>query len=182
MARVFVPNAAGAWDALALDAARYQLADANPPAIATDDAERALREGALLVRANRVDGPAEPDGETWVALAGDRARLRINGEPLALGIAVLRHRDELRLGGDAPFYFSTERPAEVQVYPHDDAPRCPRCAQAIGRDEPCVRCPGCGVRHHQREDRPCWTYAPSCALCDQPTELDAGLRWTPEVL
>ena len=47
-----------------------------------------------------------------------------------------------------------------------------------------VTCPQCGVWHHQRETDAlrCWTYSPHCAMCDQPTDLSAGYRWTPQGL
>jgi len=42
-----------------------------------------------------------------------------------------------------------------------------------------VRCPQCGVWHHQSDELPCWVYSSSCSLCDHPTALDAGYRWIP---
>ena len=44
-----------------------------------------------------------------------------------------------------------------------------------------VRCPRCRVWHHHSDTgESCWRYADTCALCDQPTDLDrAEFAWTP---
>ena len=52
----------------------------------------------------------------------------------------------------------------------------------VERDDECVVCPGCEVLHHESPERRCWTYAERCVLCPQATDLDGGLRWTPELL
>lgn len=117
---------------------------------------------------------------SWV-LVGPPA-VRVNGNPLDVGIRVLRDRDELLAGGVRTF-FSTEALAAVVPFPQSEMPTfCARCKLAIASGAPAVRCPQCGVWHHQSEELPCWTYAPRCALCDQPTALDAGFRWVPEEL
>jgi hypothetical protein len=114
------------------------------------------------------------------------ARPLVNGLPLHHGIAVLFDRDEIRLapGGDGtPLYFSTERLAVVTQYsPAGRLGLCPRCKQAIAPGEDAVRCPGCGVWHHSTAALPCWTYGDQCAACDHATSIEAGFRWTPEVL
>jgi hypothetical protein len=107
--------------------------------------------------------------------------LMVNGLPLRAGLRTLQDRDELRVPGLGPLYFSTERIARIEPLPTEpDALSCPRCRDRIAAGSPAVRCPGCGLWHHQTEDRPCWTYAETCALCPQPTAADAGYRWTPE--
>jgi len=119
-------------------------------------------------------------GSEWVLLAGPSARVRINGEPLALGVRVLRDRDEIVVGS-ARSYFSTERLASVDPFPDNlGVIFCARCKNKIDPGAPAVRCPGCGCWCHQREDLECWSYSPTCPLCDQSTALDAGYRWEPE--
>jgi hypothetical protein len=122
---------------------------------------------------------ATGDG-AWV-LVGPSA-VRVNGEPLDAGIRVLRDRDELLVAGRRSF-FSSETLAVVEPLPVVDRPPvCPRCKTAIEPGTLAVRCPQCRIWHHQSEEMPCWTYAPLCALCPQPTPLDAGYRWSPEDL
>jgi len=118
--------------------------------------------------------------ESWV-LVGPPA-VRVNGSPLDTGIRALRDRDELLAGGVRTF-FSTEVLATVVPFPQSEKTTfCARCKLAITSGAPAVQCPQCGVWHHQSEELPCWTYAPRCAMCDQPTALDAGFRWMPEEL
>jgi hypothetical protein len=124
--------------------------------------------------------------DSWALLASLLARPLVNGLPIHHGIAVLSDRDEIRHapGCDStPVYFSTERLAVVVAYsPAGRLGLCPRCKQAIGPGEDAVRCPGCGVWHHSTTALPCWTYGDQCAACDHPTSIEAGFRWTPEVL
>ena len=124
--------------------------------------------------------------DAWALLASPSARPLVNGLPLHHGIVVLSDRDEIRHapGSDGtPVYFSTERPAVVVPYsPAGRLGLCPRCKQAMAPGEDGVRCPGCGVWHHSTAALPCWTYGDRCAACDHPTAIEAGFRWTPEVL
>jgi hypothetical protein len=107
---------------------------------------------------------------------------RVNGAPLAAGIAVLRDRDELWIGG-ARMFFSTEtRATVVPCCGGQQALRCPRCTKAIAAGSPAVACPRCGVWHHENDERSCWTYAAVCSSCDHPTTLDAPYRFDPAVL
>lgn len=133
-----------------------------------------------------VAGPSQ-----WVLLAKPADRLLVNGERLTLGIRVLRDRDELGLAaaGDsqpvARFYYSTEQLARVEPFPGGDKPvHCPRCKQPLEVGRPAVRCPSspCQLWHHEDPDNGlnCWSFAQHCALCEQPTPLDAGYRWTPD--
>jgi hypothetical protein len=177
MSRIFMPTAGG-WDVQPLEGERYCLRATAPSVLAGHD-EATAPTDALLLRVDEVEGVTGPG---WALLAGGDARLLLNGEPVVLGLAQLRHRDELRLDGGGPLYFSTERLAAVEAYAREDAPRCPRCAQPIARGEPVVRCPACGVLHHELPGRNCWTYIERCALCPQATALDGELAWTPEEL
>ena len=124
-----------------------------------------------------------PDGESWVLMTAIKTSIRINGTPLPTGIRVLRDRDELWVDSMDRIFFSTESLARVEPFPGAGQPLfCPRCKQEIVKECPAVKCPQCQLWHHQCDDLPCWTYSERCALCDQPTELDAGYRWTPEEL
>jgi hypothetical protein len=129
--------------------------------------------------------PAEGAGPspTWALLAGPSATLRVNGQPLVLGIRVLRDRDEISFDGHRGF-FSTEELAQIVPFPGLPQPAfCPRCKQKMETGDLAVVCPHCRAWHHQSEKYPCWTYGGTCALCQvQSTALDAGYTWTPEKL
>jgi len=129
--------------------------------------------------------------DSWALLASPLARPLVNGLPIHHGIVVLSDRDEIRhapyrnavSAAASPVYFSTERVAVVLPYsPTGRSGLCPRCKQAMAPGEDAVRCPGCGVWHHSTTALPCWTYGDQCAACDHPTSIEAGFRWTPEVL
>jgi hypothetical protein len=128
-----------------------------------------------------------PDGAgvspSWTLLAGRGVALRVNGQPLILGIRALRDRDEISIAGQRCF-FSTEELARVVTCPGLAQPAwCPRCKQQVEPRSPAVACPHCRAWHHESEKFPCWSYEPTCALCQlQPTALDAGYSWTPEML
>jgi hypothetical protein len=122
-------------------------------------------------------GGSHPGG-AWVLVGTEL--VRINGFPLVTGVHALVDRDEIRLAGAEPAYFSTERRASPEPLPHSDrALACPRCRTTMLAGTPAVRCPGCSVWHHASDEMPCWSYAPTCALCSQVTDLNAGFRWMP---
>ena len=125
-------------------------------------------------------------GEVWVMIAAGAAKspVRVNGDALLTGIRVLRDRDEILLLGKVRLFFSTESPARIEPFPGAPQPvRCRRCMQPIEPGSRAVKCPACGAWHHQSDDEfPCWTYGETCANCDQPSDLNAGFRWTPEGL
>lgn len=195
MAQLFVQDEANAWSVLNLTDDVYRLtlppsqaADRfRPPVVEPDRVERLSQAGALLLvrgGVGSVAGDTEPmaSSEDWAVLAGVGTRLRVNGVGIAVGIATLRHRDELCLDGGPALYFSTERLVNVEKYRANDAPRCPRCTLPIEVGDAYVCCPGCRVLHHQLPERECWTYTPTCTLCDQSSDLSAGYRWSPEGL
>ncbi|MFQ5653988.1 MAG: hypothetical protein ACE5GW_04575, partial [Planctomycetota bacterium] len=100
----------------------------------------------------------------------------------------LQDRDQIRLrGARAPLVVSGEGPARVEPFPGGESDvECPRCKLPIDPGTPAVRCPHCGVWHHQdlrhddaEKDLPCWTYKPLCATCDRETAPEAGFSWTP---
>jgi hypothetical protein len=167
VSHLWLQDSAGEWSTLSLDQEVVPMTKPDPGAA---DAP------ALIWR--REDDA----GECWVLLACDEADARVNGLPLVGGLRVLADRDEIQITGGPACFFSTERPAEVVSFDREADPSCPRCTQRIERKTGAVQCPSCGVWHHQSDRLPCWTYAPHCAICDQPTELDAGFRWTPEGL
>ena len=124
------------------------------------------------------------DGQVglWVLFVRAGERLLHNGQPVAAGMRVLAHRDSLALADREPVFFSTEEAAQIEPFAGPAKVSCPRCRGGIQPGEQSVRCPACGVFHHETPERNCWTYAPTCALCTQPTALDAGRQWTPEIL
>ena len=145
---------------------------------------------ALALVADELRGAATDDASTlrfhatgndaWVLLAAPSLGVRVNGRPVVAGIRVLRDHDEIVLGGSRCF-FSTERLARIESFPGADAAViCPRCKRPIQPATPAVRCPGCGTWHHQSDDLTCWSYTPTCALCEHVSALDAGFRWQPE--
>jgi len=133
--------------------------------------------------------PASMEEEDqWAVLARPTPQssgVYVNGWPLVSGLTILRDGDEIRVGGEDAWFFSTECLARVEALPGcDPAPGCPRCKQPIetGTESMAVRCPRCDVWYHETVALPCWSYAKTCALCDQPTDLEAGYSWTPETL
>lgn len=119
--------------------------------------------------------------ESWV-LIGDES-IRVNGTALAGGIRALEHRDEIRVEGEQPIFFSTECPPKVEPFPGAERPaRCPRCRLVLEVGQPAVRCTRCLVWSHETADLPCWSYAAaeSCAAChEQPNTLENRLTWVP---
>jgi len=143
--------------------------------------------GEILLHPNITDHAVrvvlEPlaGGEAWVALASPGTPLRVNGQPLLTGVRVLADRDELQIMGRGRAFFSNERLARITPYSGpDEVVTCARCQQPIERGMVTVCCPACQRWHHQEPTRNCWTYAATCAVCGQPTPLDAGYRWTPQ--
>lgn len=160
---------------------------AGKGAVLTGDSEQPIRarrsRGARTRdKAPRIVPDDGADAETWLLIADDR--VGVNGTPLSLGIRALRDRDEIRVPGMPALFFSGECLAVVTAMPKTDpVANCPRCVQPIRADTPAVQCPQCRVWHHESEEYPCWTYGAKCAAnCDQPTNLEAGYRWTPEEL
>lgn len=197
MTHLFVQDDSNRWTVLPLtnDVYRLSLPDpqqaarraaqasspaARSPVVESTRIGRITRKGALLLKRNGAE--AQASLADWTLLTGTGTRLRLNGVAIAIGIATLRHRDELRLNGSLPLYFSTERLVRVETYRADDSPRCPRCTLPVELGDPSVCCPACRVLHHQHPERECWTYTESCALCDQRSDLAAGYRWSPEGL
>jgi len=133
---------------------------------------------ACMLRCNGAGGE-----HLFVLAPSENTAVIINGIPLASGIRILRDRDELRVGGIERMYFSTESLAVLTRFPgNEQAMYCPRCKREIALQTDAVKCPQCDAWYHQSEEFPCWVYSERCALCDQPSNLDAGYRWSPEYL
>jgi hypothetical protein len=119
----------------------------------------------------------------WVLLSSGLEKVSVNGQPLLAGLCLLHDRDEILIGAQRRLYYSTEELASVEPFPGGNGPvYCARCRQAIQPATPAVRCPACGHWCEQSETKPCWTYGPTCPMCEQPTAFDTGLRWSPEEL
>jgi hypothetical protein len=182
MSHIWFPQPRGGWTFLPLSGEAYELLVGSPGRLAARRAARTSGEGSRggvrLLRSSRADG------DIWALAASPECELSLNGLPVPAGLRVLRDRDEVRLAGGGRIFFSTERPAAIESYPEPldgtQEGSCPRCKDKIDPGSPAVRCPGCGVWHHQSEMLPCWTYAERCFLCDQSTELDSGFRFVPE--
>ena len=199
MAHFFFQDDREEWSCRELTQAMYRVVPAQGSAALTStrlipvDAAEVVVDEAIVVKLTEVSRLAAGVGvapdlvsfsgdSNWIALAPPQTRLRINGLGVSVGAAALRDRDEVSLPGSAPFYFSMERLMRIDPYRSQDAPRCPRCTLPIERGDASVCCPTCSVWHHECADRGCWTYAPTCALCDQTSDLENGYRWTPEEL
>jgi hypothetical protein len=140
-------------------------------------------DGSVLLLPTPFARPAPTAPSAWALIVGSAPHVTLNGDPLAVGIAILTDRDEIRVAAEAPLFFSTESLPEVNAFP-SEGPRgvCPRCKQVIPVGSDAVRCPSCGIWHHQSDELPCWRYAGRCAVCEQETAEDTGFRWTPQEL
>lgn len=116
----------------------------------------------------------------WHLLAPLTEHVWLNGLPLVAGIRALCDRDEIRSSDGTSFFYSVEELAQVTPLPSAETQMmCPRCRQQIEQGTDAVLCPQCHLWHHQSVVLPCWTYAATCAMCPQPSALDAGYQWTP---
>ena len=114
--------------------------------------------------------------EQWCLVSAD-PKVRCNGGEMLLGIQVLSHRDEIRMG-DEVFLFSTEKLPRVEAAPSPDL-ICGRCRKPIAEGAPIVICPQCGTSCHQSDELPCFTYNPTCPHCDQDTDLNGRFHFHP---
>ena len=168
MAHLFITEL-NEWTTRALSGEVFQLPGATPSSPA----------GALVRRAVS----ATPDGG-WHLLAPPSSSVHVNGEPAALGIRVLRDKDEIRLLGAAPMFFSTEQLVAVEPFAGLPEGRCPRCTKAIEPQSPAVRCGVCNTWYHQADARRCFTYGenPICVMCGSDAVLSGEFAWSPEEL
>ena len=176
MAHLWVRDQEHEWAVLSLESDAYTLTAELPAPVAKPRRDGAVLSDVLLLKSGAALS------STWVLISSSNARVSINGMPLTIGIRALADRDEIRIGGRA-LYFSSEGLARVEEFPGADrALFCPRCKQEIEKGKTAVKCPACDRWHHQIDELNCWTYAETCALCNQETDLNAGFKWTPEEL
>lgn len=176
MAHLWVKNETEQWAVLPLEAGAFTLTVSPPHPISTLLGENNVLASVLLLRTAGAQ-------TVWVLIAGSGTGVSVNGMPLATGIRVVVDRDEIRVPNADNFYFSTETLARVEEFLSSEQDLfCPRCKQEIESGSKAVKCPACGVWHHQTEELNCWTYSDGCALCAHPTDLNGSFRWTPEEL
>ena len=117
------------------------------------------------------------------------AHVRVNGLPVAGGLRILEHRDEVLVGGHL-WYFSAESRPVCTVFQLPEGqrrPTCPVCRGPVREGEQAVQCPGCGRWFHQlaaaegQRARNCWTYAATSRFCKHPTSLSGEPVWRPEL-
>ncbi len=181
MPHLWVKDRSGEWAVLPLAGADSFLLGVYPPRPAgrypdagQTNEGNGRRAGVLLLRSG------DADEDVWTVISGSKEDVRINGLPMVLRIHTLADRDEIRVGGVGTVFFSTERLAQVEAFPGGDRPvYCARCKLEIPAGDLAVKCPGCGLWHCQNKRRQCWTYEPTCAMCAQPTDLNAGFQWSP---
>ncbi len=120
-------------------------------------------------------GLLSSDGQEWVLVCRGGREVRVNGMPVVLGMRVLQDRDEVVVRGQQ-YYFSRERLPVVEVFPGvGRAVFCPRCKQEIRAGVLAVRCPACGLWHHETSELNCWPYAPRCSDWDSSCRSRASL-------
>ncbi len=176
--------------ALPLSGAELRLDGRRPARLNGDDPS-----GAVVTIVGRpADGT---DDLQWYLHHGPAARVAVNGVRLELGLQRLADGDEIVLDDARRYVFSTEAvPERVAMAAQPQPPVCGRCLQPVASGQMAVRCPGCGVWHHQvsradaagddgeppSKDVLCWTYHTTCSTCAQPTDLETGFRDVPEWL
>ncbi len=182
MAYLWAQDEKRSWSASLLCEPRYPLTangakrDSGASGRSGGGGRGALPAPPALIRAVNAAG-----AECWVRVTEDDSGVRLNGQAPP-PIRILADKDEISAPGAGRRFFSTERLARVEPFEGPTDLCCPRCKELIKPGSAVVRCPGCGVVHHQSDEFPCWTHVERCALCDYPTALDAGFRWTPQEL
>ena len=118
----------------------------------------------------------------WVAMVPEDARITHNGQRVrGGGLRVLMHGDSLAADAGAPVYFSTEQTPSVEDYAGPPE-ICARCKTPVKHGDRAVKCPRCGILHHETAEKNCWSYRTECTCCPQPTALETALCWSPEML
>jgi hypothetical protein len=164
------------WAAQKLVSSPFRLPSRRIPAELAAEEPHAPRgvSTAWLVHAGE-GGPGN-----WALMTRQSAAVRVNGRAPSAGLYVLSDRDEIRMSDGELFFFSTETLPVVEEFSGvGRAMFCARCRQQIEAGSPAVRCPNCGVWHHQTAELPCWTYAAACTYCECETALEASFKWAP---
>ena len=163
------------WSVLSLATQSLDI-ESSPPKTFTTEGSNSAKEGCTIV------APTDGDGQegSWAVVWGRSKKIKVNGLRMATGIRALSHGDEIKVGDNVPIYFSTEVLARIETFEGSEEPLvCPRCKQVIEPGSAVVRCPGCSVLHHEAGDLNCWSFAPKCSMCDNPTGIDEGFQWVP---
>ena len=189
MAHIWVWDEAGTWSVITLSGISLDVGRFPPSAVPDLQSASANGAGVLLLptvpspAGGETPGPGVSDDAIWSLMWPEATRVQVNGLPLFTGFRVLRHQDEIRIASRTPMFFSTERLARTETLTSTDRELvCPRDKRPVQVGESVVICPSCRVIHHQTGEFNCWTYSPTCAMCDFPTDLNAGFRWIPDDL
>jgi hypothetical protein len=176
MSLFFVSVIGGGWALAPLVDPVYALRSGWPPLEVVGAPCHAQGSPATLCRLSAAKPAAR-----WALLAAATGEVHVNGNPLPLGLRVLLHKDEVRIG-EQHFYFSAERLPRVEAFPVlGRSVACGRCGGALRPSMPAVSCPGCGTWTHSSADLPCWRYAPTCPRCEQRTDAE-DYTWSPDCL
>jgi hypothetical protein len=172
MAQLWVSDR-GDWCVVLLDREELMLASV---------AEAAGGAPGWVGRGPSVIRTGGPERGTWALVESGATGVRVNGLRLLGGLRALRDRDEVLVPGLGRLFFSTERAAKIESMPVAEREVCcPRCKQPIVTGGSAVRCPGCGLWHHEADTLSCWSYESQCAHCGRATSFDAGFAWSPEM-
>lgn len=189
MAQFFVRNKDnGEWEPVPLQGRRSALvldAEGNCSILSGTRGGEAHHGRLLGVILASDDGNGPPGREDYLLLIKPKpvAEILVNGDEdfQATGFRSLQHQDELLIGARERFYFSTESPARIVPFPNDPAladMHCRRCKMLIEPGTPAVLC-ACSAWYHESPERPCFTYAETCAACGCSTDLSGALTWSP---
>ncbi len=150
--------------------------EGSPPKLVKATHSKTAKARSVIV----VPTNGEGRDVSWSVLWGRSKKIKVNGLRMATGIRALMHGDEIKVGDNRPIYFSAESLARIETFEGSEEPMvCPRCKQTIEPGAAVVRCPGCSVIHHETDELNCWSFAPKCSMCDNPTGIDEGFQWVP---
>jgi hypothetical protein len=168
------------WTALPLSELPVDVGTDAPRAVAAEHFPVSINQERCR-NATVIFPVGEGSSRVNVLVWGGGRSVRVNGLALTTGLRVLADKDEIAIGDRTPLFYTTESVAEIESFAGSAREIfCPRCTLPIGKDKLVVRCPNCGIIHHQDAELGCWTYAAGCAVCAHPTAMEAGFRWTPE--
>jgi hypothetical protein len=164
------------WLVLLLTEPTLRLVPSPERWLAGDGDASAERTGVLLFS-------RDPQHRSWVLAANGQSAVSVNGLPVHGGIRRLEDRDEIRVEGVGTYFFSAEERPRVEPYSAGTG-ACMRCKLPLPPGGPAVRCPVCGIWHHENADegRRCWSEFDTCGSCCGTTAMSGGFRWSPEEL